>query len=1239
MKNWRELISMTKLALCGSILLWLTAASAQASVTDAPHNETNDIRCNSCHTYSFWWQYSPAQKQSAFAALVYTLCNGCHNNTGNGPQVLTHSSEVIVSTNHGSWERACTACHNPHYQDQLTWAGSDPNLYLVTGTITEVSYNSSSKQTTITYNGATTNANWPAIGESAGNRDWANKSPANPDRGLILVQDTVKTSSTFPIVAATASQVTVKGELTAAMIDPNSSDPVTHQPNSATCNSFGLIYGDLIRNSINSKSVKFFDPNGGFVREEGSTPTGICQVCHSETTHYTNDGTMPAGTDTHVGRNDTNCTTCHHHETGFKGDGHDNFSFVWAGNCATCHNPSGESVNITTVIHGGQCGLCHVNAAGGGARMAGDPSNGIDGSALDATNSSTCVDCHLTKLGLTGGTIHHLSKSGYAAAGNCSQCHQNATGKLAANHMALVAMDSNCTTTCHPGTAGTASGMPVSLTDAAVHDSCRTCHTFDANNNGILVNFTNHKGVNGALDSGLPGGGGACTVCHTVAVPTTMATLGVLHHASSRVAQGQCEYCHADPMPSWSATAPGDNGTSSGSAWPTQMACRECHVSFSGSAMTVKKYTRSDYANYATDWTRTTAHTLPVTGTSINNYGICLSCHFVGSTKVPASAQVTVWHARPDKHGGSAWTFYNQTSAETLGKSNSRSTCGNDNIGHYLPGRSSSGIGGFNIFAPNYGLYQGPNGTGSYLYGTGYENNCGDISFFSAPRASAPFIRITLPAPLPQLGITSPQAVPVFAGIAPTTVPPPAADVINVSNAVWDGINLNVTATTSGACAKLTVWSLPDNTNQGTMTGTTTCTKSIPVDSKPSTINVIPSDGVNVTGFPVADNSALAVTLPTATAIVSTTATLGAEVTVTNGAAITGRGTVWGTAANPTANAVTEGGTATGTFSQARTGLPAGTKIYYRGYATNSVGPSYSASGSFYTEPATQAAGVTFSSVGSTAMTVNWTRGNGDGVIVLMKQGTAATTAPVDGTYTAYSANAVFGSGTQIDGSSVVYKGPGTSVAVTGLTASTTYYLAVYEYKGTEDTSGLNQGTNYKPSPATNSQATGAQGHTATFPVAHMGNCYSGQIALDGNTIWAGPYLDQYDECDIDRTLLMFETSSLGAGATVTSATLYLDYQNSDYLSQDAVTEVHESTWDASADTTYCNNVGSYLNNDTVTTNQSFGLTPITISPSYISKTGSTKFAVKGADEGPCDNIDPGYNRATSYLEVQYTTN
>ncbi len=103
--------------------------------------------------------------------------------------------------------------------------------------------------------------------------------------------------------------------------------------------------------------------------------------------------------------------------------------------------------------------------------------------------------------------------------------------------------------------------------------------------------------------------------------------------------------------------------------------------------------------------------------------------------------------------------------------------------------------------------------------------------------------------------------------------------------------------------------------------------------------------------------------------------------------------------------------------------------------------------GSRSTEPTTQASSIGFSSVGTTTMTVSWTNGNGDRRIVLAKQGSAVDADPVD--FTNYTANAAFGSGTQIGtGNRVIYDGTGTSVPVTALSAGNVYHFAVYEYNG-----------------------------------------------------------------------------------------------------------------------------------------------------------------------------------------------
>ncbi len=78
-------------------------------------------------------------------------------------------------------------------------------------------------------------------------------------------------------------------------------------------------------------------------------------------------------------------------------------------------------------------------------------------------------------------------------------------------------------------------------------------------------------------------------------------------------------------------------------------------------------------------------------------------------------------------------------------------------------------------------------------------------------------------------------------------------------------------------------------------------------------------------------------------------------------------------------------------------------------------------------------------------MDVNWTRGNGDAVIVVAHKGAPVDADPSNGTN--YTADAVFGNGSEIgNGNYVVYDGTGGNVTVTGLTPGTQYYFSVYEY-------------------------------------------------------------------------------------------------------------------------------------------------------------------------------------------------
>ncbi len=128
------------------------------------------------------------------------------------------------------------------------------------------------------------------------------------------------------------------------------------------------------------------------------------------------------------------------------------------------------------------------------------------------------------------------------------------------------------------------------------------------------------------------------------------------------------------------------------------------------------------------------------------------------------------------------------------------------------------------------------------------------------------------------------------------------------------------------------------------------------------------------------------------------------------------------------------------------------------------------------TEPTTSATAVTFSNIGQTTMTVSWTNGNGTNRLVLARVNSAVANQPTDAT--TYTANAVYGSGTVIGSSYVIYNGTGNSVDVSGLTEGSPYYFSVFEFSGPGGTE------NYR----TTSPATGAHGANAVVSAGVTGN-------------------------------------------------------------------------------------------------------------------------------------------------------
>ncbi|MDH5396543.1 MAG: gliding motility-associated C-terminal domain-containing protein [Cyclobacteriaceae bacterium] len=90
---------------------------------------------------------------------------------------------------------------------------------------------------------------------------------------------------------------------------------------------------------------------------------------------------------------------------------------------------------------------------------------------------------------------------------------------------------------------------------------------------------------------------------------------------------------------------------------------------------------------------------------------------------------------------------------------------------------------------------------------------------------------------------------------------------------------------------------------------------------------------------------------------------------------------------------------------------------------------------------------VTFSNITGTSMRINWINGSGSGRLVIMKEAAPVDISPASGT--PYTADPVFGNGTDLGGGNfVIFSGSATAVTVNGLKEGVEYHVAVHELNG-----------------------------------------------------------------------------------------------------------------------------------------------------------------------------------------------
>lgn len=169
----------------------------------------------------------------------------------------------------------------------------------------------------------------------------------------------------------------------------------------------------MIRNSIatpnsGDKTVVFTALTGTNSFADGdATYDGVCEVCHTNTSHFQNDGTSSDQNHTSSGGpwNGENCTGCHPHNENFSPQG-----------CDDCHNSDaptfGSAVHVKHKdTYGYSCSTCHFGYGSGGGSEGAHPSgtiniafdpngmatrNGQDGITPIMNGDNTCdnIYCH-----------------------------------------------------------------------------------------------------------------------------------------------------------------------------------------------------------------------------------------------------------------------------------------------------------------------------------------------------------------------------------------------------------------------------------------------------------------------------------------------------------------------------------------------------------------------------------------------------------------------------------------------------------------------------------------------------------------------------------------------------------------------------------------------------------------------------------------------------------------------------
>ena len=308
-----------------------------------------------------------------------------------------------------------------------------------------------------------------------------------------------------------------------------------HAPDCTTCHDVqnpsarGFLRTTITTPSSGAKPVVFTNTTGSKSFADGdATYDGVCEICHTTTAYHRNNA---SGDHSHYAGQ--NCLTCHSHASKFTLDHLAAGAVVPDPACTGCH-PSTDPV---ADVHASNCGLCHVNTAGGGPMVAPYETNSPSG--------GNCSACHGSASQAHQGANHIATPPNAAVIIFADDDHDDAGWIGPKPYFDITVVCGGCHRTNN--------------LSAAHGDRCQTCHPAAVQSLGTY---------NGTCSQG------AChSTFHSSSIPA--------HEPFASSSTGDCNRCHQ-----------------SGGFAVTQSKCLNCHANYVASDTTPPVTTTNALASY-----------------------------------------------------------------------------------------------------------------------------------------------------------------------------------------------------------------------------------------------------------------------------------------------------------------------------------------------------------------------------------------------------------------------------------------------------------------------------------------------------------------------------------------------------------------------------------------------------------------------------------------------------------------